>query len=127
MNGGSLMEQAYVLSGTWFMPGLCAWGWRVALIDEVVLLSNPVLFLGFLLFLWRSAKTDPPRVYPFRVEVLAILPWSTRWREEVAPEHMEAIRKFRRGLFLFLIAILAVALLKFVYYRFFFAGLHTLR
>lgn len=127
MNGTKVIEQAYALSSDWFMPGLHVWGWRVALVDEVVLLSNPVLFLGFLLFLWRSAKTDALKVYPFRVAVLSSLPCSTRWREEVAPEHVEAIRKSRRWLFLFLMAILAVALLKFVYYRFLFVGLHTLR
>jgi len=127
MNGAKLIEQAYALSCVWFMPGLRVWGWRVALVDEVVLLSNPVLFLGFLLFLWRSAKTNALRVYPFRVAVLSSLPCSTRWQQEVAPEHVEAIRRFRSGFFLFLMAILAVALLKFVYYRFFFVGLHALR
>jgi hypothetical protein len=109
------------------MPGLHVWGWRVALVDEVVLLSDLVLYLGFLLFLWRSAKTDPLRVYPFRVAVLSSLPLSSRWRQEVAPEHVQAIGEFRVGFFLFLAASLAVALLKFVYYRFLFVSLHTLR
>jgi hypothetical protein len=115
------------LDSAWFLPGLHVWGWRVALIDEVVILSDRVLFLGFLLFLWRSPKTDPLRVYPFRVAVLSSLPLSNRWRQEVAPEDAQAIGKFRTGLFLFLAASLAVAVLKFVYYRFFFVSLHTLR
>jgi hypothetical protein len=127
MNGSHLIEQAFALNGAWFIPGLHVWGWRVALVDEVVLLSNPVVFMGFLLFLWRSAKTDPLRVYSFRIAVLSSLPLSSRWRQEVAPEHAVAIEKFRIGLFLFLAAILAVALLKFVYYRFLFVSLHTLR
>lgn len=127
MNGSHLIERASALNSAWFIPGLHAWGWRVALVDEVVLLSNAVLFLGFLLFLWRSAKTVPLRVYPFRVAMLSSLPLSSRWRQKVAPEHVKAIGRFRMGLFLFLVAILAVALLKFVYYRFFFVSLHTLR
>ncbi len=127
MNASNLIEQAYASSRVWLIPGLDVWGWRVALIDEVALLSNPVLFLGFLLFLWRSAKTDPLRAYPFRVVVLSSLPFGTRWREEVAPEHVEVIRKSRRWFFLFLLAVLAVALLKYVYYRYLFVSLHTLR
>jgi hypothetical protein len=109
------------------VPGVDTWGWRVALLDQVVLLSNLLLFLWFLVFLWRSGKTDPVRFYPFRVAVLSSLPGTTRWRDKVAPEHVEGIRKSRRELFTILIASLAVAVLKFMYYKFFFAGLHTLR
>jgi hypothetical protein len=127
MNGSHLIGQVSALDSASLIPGLHVWGWRVALVDEVVLLSNPVLFLGFLLFLWRSAKTDPLSVYPFRVGVLSSLPLSSQWRQEVAPEHVEAIGKLRIGLFLFLAASLVVALLKLVYYKFLFVSLHTLR
>jgi hypothetical protein len=115
------------LNSGWFMPGLHVWGWRVALVDQVVLLSDLVLFLGFLMFLWRSAKTDPLRVYPFSVAVLSSLPLSSRWRQEVAPEHVQAIEKSRKVLFLFLAASLAMALLKLAYYRFLFVSLHIVR
>jgi hypothetical protein len=58
--------------------------------------------------------------------MLTILPFSTRWQREIAPEHLEAYGKARRWIFGGSAAILAVGLLQFAYFHFFFMKVHGL-
>ena len=100
----------------------------VGLLDQLILLSEPVLWLCFIVSLW---KTLPPRsvqrLYPLGARIRWILPFSDRWREDVAPEHLEGIRKFRTTFFPYFGAILAMPLLKAGYYEFLFVTLHSIR
>jgi hypothetical protein len=97
------------------------------LVDHVVLLIDPLVFLSCMLLLWWTA---PPlrvvRLYSLRVHLLSCLLFTGQWRVEVAPEHVQAIEKFRTGLFISLATIFGAAVLKFLYYKFFFMSLHTL-
>ncbi len=107
------------------LPGVDLWGWRVALLDLLFLVSNVLLFAAFLIFSLRTYKRDPIKEYPFRVVLLSMVPFSVRWRQEVAPEHVCAIDKSRKGFFIFLIAAFVVAVLKVLYGKFLFTRLHT--
>ena len=100
----------------------------VALLDQLVLLGEPMVWLCFLLSLWR---TLPPRriqrLYPFRARIRWILPFSNRWQKEIAPEHVARIRRFRGRIFFYFVAILTVPLLKAAYYEFLFGKLHAIQ
>lgn len=103
------------------------WGWQVVLLDYSVGLSDFVVWLCFMVFLWRTRATYTIlRLYPFRVRLLLFAPLSGRWRKELAPEHVQAIERLRRGYCTFFGVILALGLLKYVYYKFFFVRLHAL-
>ena len=43
-----LIERACALRATLFTSGRWAWGWRVALLDQIVLDSDLVMFVWFL-------------------------------------------------------------------------------
>jgi hypothetical protein len=64
------------------------------------------------------------RLYPFNKRLLWILPFTGRWRETLAQEHVETIRKFRMVLFGFLIASLALAIIEAAYFKLLFVRLH---
>jgi hypothetical protein len=100
----------------------------IGLIDQIVTLSDLLLLSGFMLFMW---KASPPRsiqkLYPFKVRMRYLFWFSGRWRDEVAPEHVQAIKKFRAGLLIFIIVTWFVALAKFAYYELLFAQLHGIR
>jgi hypothetical protein len=106
------------------------WGWRVVLLDYLVISSNLVLWLGFMVFLFRAAAAPPRRFqqrYPLKVRMQFLLPFSSRWRQALAPEDVEKIRKFRKVIFVFLLSSWVNAILKFTYYKLFFVRLHALR
>lgn len=108
-------------------PGLDYWGWRVALIDQFAALSDFLLFLCLMmLMLWRAPSRELNRAYPFKVRMLWILPFS-QWQRELAPQHVEAIRRYRSVFVWFFVALLPLTLLKFAYYKFLFVRLHTLK
>lgn len=99
---------------------------NIKLIDYVVEFSEPVLWLLFTLFLWkRSPPRTIQRLYPLRVRILWMLPFGARWRQKVAPEHEEQIRRFRKGVFGYVIAIVSLPLLRDLYYEFLFVKLHS--
>lgn len=127
MNVGKLLDPFVQLRDFWVTGG-ALWGRGVVLLDLLVELSEPVMWLCFLV---SFLKTAPPRrisrLYPFKVHMRSILPFSDRWRESVAPEHLEMIGKFRRTFFIFFAASWILALLRFVYYEFFFVRLHVLQ
>jgi hypothetical protein len=54
-----------------------------------------------------------------------MLPFGARWRQKVAPEHEEQIRRFRKGVFGYVIAIVSLPLLRDLYYEFLFVKLHS--
>ncbi len=96
------------------------------LIDYVVELTEPILWLSFTLFLWRRSPPQTiERLYPLEVRLLWLLPFSARWREKTALEHQEQVRRYRRGAFAYSIAILSLPLLRGLYYEFFFVKLHS--
>jgi hypothetical protein len=94
-------------------------------LDRAVLLTPLIVYL---IYAAGMIKTNVPnrirRLYPFRVNMWSILPFSTRWQKEIAPEDVDAYRKFRRWSFAGLTAILVVGLLKAAYFEFFFMRLH---
>jgi hypothetical protein len=96
-------------------------------LDRAVILIPLIVFLIYCAGMIKLAVPNRIlRLYPFRVRVLAILPFSTRWRQEIAPEHVAAYRKARSWSFAGLVAFLVVVLLKAVYFQFFFVRLHGL-
>jgi hypothetical protein len=122
-----LLDQLTSLSGGSYAP-LALWGWRVVLLDYVVISSNLVLWLGFMVFFWRTApRRSLQERYPFKVRMLWLLPFSSRWRHALVSEDVEKIRKFRKVFLVFFVASVVNALLKFTYYKFFFVRLHALR
>jgi hypothetical protein len=127
MNFGKLLEPFIVTRDLWVNGG-AVWGRGVVLLDLIVASSVSVLWLCFLV---SMLKTCPPRrisrLYPFKVHMRSLLPFSDRWREDIAPEHVEAIGKSRKMFLVFFTAFLILALLKFAYYEFFFVRLHSLR
>ena len=99
----------------------------VDLLDRAVLLSLPLLGLCWMAALFLTGP--PPRIhklYSFKVRMLWILPFSTRWRANTAPEHVEMIERFRGWEFGFLVASVVLAFLQFAYFKFFFLSLHSL-
>jgi hypothetical protein len=98
---------------------------NVWLIDRAVILARLIVWLIFLAGLMKTAVPKRIlRLYPYRVKMLAILPFSTRWQQEIAPEHLEVYRKPRRWFFAGMTALLAVSLLQFIYFKFFFMKVH---
>ena len=94
-------------------------------LDRAVLLAPLIVYLIYAVGMMKTAVPNRIlRLYPFRVNMLSILPFSTRWQKEIAPEHVDAYRKFRRWSFAGLTAFLVVALLKAAYFEFFFMRLH---
>jgi hypothetical protein len=94
-------------------------------LDKAVILSRLVICLIFFAGMIKTAVPNRVlRLYPHRVNMLAILPFSTRWQQEIGPEHLEAYGRFRRWFFGGSAAILAVGLLQFAYWQFFFMKVH---
>jgi hypothetical protein len=124
MRSAEFAEQAFSIARR-LLPGVYLWGWWVALLDFLFLASNVLLFAAFLIFSLRTYKRDPIREYPFRVALLSMVPFSVRWRNEVAAEHVCAIDKSRKGFFIFLMAAFVVAVLRVLYGKLLFARLHN--
>jgi hypothetical protein len=100
---------------------------NVYLLDRAVLLIPLIVYLVFAVGLMKTAVPKRiGRLYPYRVNMLSILPFSTRWQKEIAPEHLDAYRKNRRWALAGFTAVLAVTLLKATYFEFFFMRLHGL-
>jgi hypothetical protein len=94
-------------------------------LDRAVLLTPLIVSL---IYFAGMIKTAVPsrirRLYPFRVNMGSILPFSTRWQKEIAPEDIDAFGKFRRWSFAGLTAVLVVGLLEAAYFEFFFMRVH---
>ena len=64
-------------------------------------------------FLFPFFGQPPPRrisrLYPFKLHMRSIVPFSDRWQEDVAPEHVEPIEKFRKTFLTFFTAFLILA------------------
>jgi hypothetical protein len=98
---------------------------NVWMLDRAVVLARLIVWLIFVAGLIKTAVPNRIlRLYSFRVKMLAILPFSTRWQKEIAPEHLEVYRKSRRWFFAGMTALLAVSLLQFIYFKFFFMKVH---
>ena len=94
-------------------------------LDEAVILARLIVWLIFGAGLIITAVPEKVRrLYSIKVNLLAMLPVSSRWREEIAPEHVAAYRKSRRWFFGGMTALLAVSLLQFIYFKFFFMKVH---
>jgi hypothetical protein len=97
----------------------------VWLLDRAVILARLIVWLIFAAGLMITAVPNKiGRLYSIRVNLITILPFSARWKQEIAPEHLEVYRKFRRWCFVGLTALLAVSLLQVIYFKFFFMKLH---
>jgi hypothetical protein len=94
-------------------------------LDRAVILARLIVWL---IFVAGVMKTHVPRrigrLYSIKVNLLAMLPFSARWQKEIAPEHVEVYRKSRRWYFVGMTALLAVPLLQFTYFKFFFMRFH---
>ena len=98
---------------------------NVFILDRVVLLILPTVSVVFaVVYMTTGVPKKIGRLYSFRVNMLAMLPFSTRWQREVAPEHVDAYRRQRRWHVAGLAAIAAAGLLQFVYFDFLFLRLH---
>jgi hypothetical protein len=98
---------------------------NVYTIDRAVLLTPLIVSLIYFAGMIKTAVPNRiRRLYPFRVNMDSILPFSTRWQKEIAPENLDAFRKFRRWSFAGLTAVLVVGLLKAAYFEFFFMRVH---
>ncbi len=94
-------------------------------LDKAVILARLIVWLIFVAGLIKTAVPNRVRrLYPYRVNMLAILPFSTPWQKEIAPEHVDAYRKSRSWFFAGMTALLAVGLLQFAYFKFFFMKVH---
>jgi hypothetical protein len=94
-------------------------------LDKALILSRLIVWLIFAAGLIKTAVPNRIlRLYPYRVNVRAIMPFSTRWQQDIAAEHLEAYRRLRRWIFGGLAAILTVGLLQFAYFKFFFMKVH---
>jgi hypothetical protein len=94
-------------------------------LDKAVLLSRLIVWLILVVGLTRTVVPNAVRrLYPFRVNMMATLPFSTRWRQEIAAEHLEAYGRYRRWWFGGFATILVVGLLQFAYFKFFFMKVH---
>lgn len=74
-----------------------------------------ILFCGALILsiLWLYRASVPRQVikgYPWSVRLHMSLPFNRRWINEVAPEHVAHIRKFRRAQFSLPLVLLAFGL-----------------
>jgi hypothetical protein len=98
---------------------------NVWMLDRAVILARLIVWI---IFVAGMIKTAVPKkilqLYSFRVNLLTILPFSARWQKEIAPEHVEVYRKPRRWFFAGMTALLAVGLLQFAYFKFFFMKVH---
>lgn len=80
------------------------------------------IILGLLvfatLFMYRAC---PPREtlerYPWGVKARMFLPFTKYWQSEAAPEDIEPIRKFRRGLFTWELVFFASSILRIAYFN----------
>jgi hypothetical protein len=98
---------------------------NVWLIDRVVVLARLIVWLIFVAGLMKTAVPKRiGRLYSIRVNLLAMLPFSSRWQQEIASEHVDTYRKFRRWCFAGMTALLAVSLLQVMYFKFLFMKLH---
>lgn len=98
---------------------------NIYLLDRAVLLILPIVYLVYVVGVMKTAVPRRiRRLYPYRVNWLSIVPFSTRWQKRIAPEHVDAYRKQRKWVFAGLMTILTVTLLKGMYFEFFFMRLH---
>ncbi len=97
----------------------------VWLIDRAVILARLIVWLIFVAGLIKTAVPKRiGRLYSIRANLLAVLPFSSRWQQEIAPEHADTYRKFRRWCFAGMTALLAVSFLQIAYFKFLFMKLH---
>jgi hypothetical protein len=94
-------------------------------LDRAVILARLIVWLIFVAGILKTAVPNRiRRLYSARVNLLTIVPFSTRWQKEIAPEHVDAYRRSRRWYFVGMTALLAVPLLQFTYFKFFFMRVH---
>jgi hypothetical protein len=98
---------------------------NVWMLDRAVILARLIVWIIFVAGLMITAVPKRIReLYSFRANMLSIVPFSARWQKEIAPEHVDVYRKSRRWFFAGMTALLAMTLLRVVYFKFFFMRLH---
>jgi hypothetical protein len=94
-------------------------------LDRAVILARLIVLVIVMAGIVKTAVPNRiRRLYSARVNLLTIVPFSTRWQKEIALEHVDAYRKSRRWYFVGMTALLAVPLLQATYFKFFFMRLH---
>ena len=94
-------------------------------LDRAVILPRLIVWIIFVAGMMKTAVPKRiGRLYSRKVNLLAMLPFSSRWQQEIAPEHVTVYRKSRRWFFGGMTALLAVSLLQFAYFKFFFMKVH---
>lgn len=94
-------------------------------LDRAVILARLIVWLILIAGMIKTAVPNRIlRLYPYRVNMLTILPFSARWQQEIAPEHLEAYGRSRRWIFAGFATVLAVGLLQFAYFKFLFMRVH---
>ncbi len=78
-------------------------------LDEAVILARLIVWLIFAAGLIKTAVPERfRRLYPIKVNLLAMFSFGSHWQQEIAPEHVAAYRKSRRWFFGGITALLAV-------------------
>ncbi len=101
-----------------FLLILCSHGMRpFFMFGRVFEVANIVALVLVTIFLYRSS---PPRgslrQYPWGTKMRLALPFRRGWRNEVAPEHIEMMSRFRRGIFAWELIFLASGMLGVIYF-----------
>lgn len=74
-----------------------------------------LVFVTFLLYRACPRRGTLGR-YPWDVRIRLALPFTKRWQNQVAPEDIEIIRKYRRGIFTWELVFFASGLLGVAYF-----------
>lgn len=100
-----------------FLLILCSDGMRPFFIIgwAFELISLGLLAYATLLLFRSYPPKETLRRYTWDVNLRLVLPFTKRWQKEVAPEHIETIRKYRRGLFTWELVFFAANIFRIVY------------
>ena len=83
----------------------------------VVVIILVSIVIATVLLIRSSLPNDMLRRYPWRVRLHWTLPFNQRWRKEIAPEDIGAIRKFQRRLHTWELVGLASLIFRIIYFN----------
>lgn len=98
---------------------LCSDGMRFFYLfgQSVVVITIASVFFATVLLIRATPPKGTLRRYSFGAKMRLILPFDKRWRERVAPEHFEALQKFRIRLFTWWLVFYTCMILRIAYFN----------